>query len=197
MGVGAQIRRHYQQAAAATGRILRLEPGAVHPGPGPQPGGAHHLRQPVPQGPHLPGQPHHQLVPSLRHGLSDLEVVHVEQEGSLYYIRYPYEEDGGYVTVATTRPETLLGDTAVAVNPHDDRYRHLIGKRVVLPILGRPLTIIADETVEADFGTGALKVTPGPRPDRLRDRPATWPAHHQHHGPGRHSQPGGRALPGV
>ncbi len=96
--------------------------------------------------------------------LSDLEVVHVEQEGSLYYIRYPYEEDGGYVTVATTRPETLLGDTAVAVNPHDDRYRHLIGKRVVLPILGRPLTIIADETVEADFGTGALKVTPGHDP---------------------------------
>jgi valyl-tRNA synthetase len=93
--------------------------------------------------------------------LSDLEVKHQEESGSLYYIRYPLEDSDGAITIATTRPETLLGDTAVAVNPDDDGHTHLVGKTVVLPVLGRRLPIIADETVDPEFGTGALKVTPG------------------------------------
>ena len=97
--------------------------------------------------------------------LSDLEVVHAEEQGKLYYIRYLYEEGDGSVTVATTRPETLLGDTAVAVNPKDKRYKHLAkGTRLVLPILGRLLPVVADEAVDIAFGTGALKVTPGHDP---------------------------------
>ena len=93
--------------------------------------------------------------------LSDLEVDHTEEQGQLYYIHYPFEDDSGRVTVATTRPETLLGDTGVAVNPDDPRYRDAVGKRVVLPVLGRAIPIVADEAVDATFGTGALKVTPG------------------------------------
>ncbi|MCZ6789352.1 MAG: valine--tRNA ligase [Chloroflexi bacterium] len=97
--------------------------------------------------------------------LSDLEVVHTEEQGKLYYIRYLYEKGDGSVTVATTRPETLLGDTAVAVNPKDKRYKRLAaGQRLVLPVLGRLLPVVADEAVDAAFGTGALKVTPGHDP---------------------------------
>ena len=97
--------------------------------------------------------------------LSDLEVKHQEESASLYYIRYPLEDGSGAVTVATTRPETLLGDTAVAVNPEDERYAGLVGKRAVLPVLKRPIPIIADEAVDPEFGTGALKVTPGHDPN--------------------------------
>ncbi|MBI4282460.1 MAG: valine--tRNA ligase [Chloroflexi bacterium] len=96
--------------------------------------------------------------------LSDLEVEHQEEQGHLYHIRYPLKEGTGFVTVATTRPETLLGDTAVAVNPEDARYKHLVGKWVLLPILNRPLRIIGDEAVDPSFGTGALKITPGHDP---------------------------------
>ncbi len=96
--------------------------------------------------------------------LSDLEVKHQEDSASLYHIRYVLEDGGGAITVATTRPETLLADTAVAVNPGDDRYSHLVGKSVILPVLGRVIPIIADEAVEPEFGTGALKVTPGHDP---------------------------------
>ena len=95
--------------------------------------------------------------------LSDLEVEHAEINGALYYIRYPLE-DGGAVTIATTRPETMLGDTAVAVHPHDKRFAHLIGKTARLPILGRCLPIIAAEQVDPEFGTGTLKVTPAHDP---------------------------------
>jgi valyl-tRNA synthetase len=96
--------------------------------------------------------------------LSDLEVEHQEHDSYLYYVRYPLLEDGGFITVATTRPETMLGDTAVAVNPQDHRYRHLVGKNCRLPILGRVLPIIADPYVEPEFGTGALKITPAHDP---------------------------------
>jgi valyl-tRNA synthetase len=92
--------------------------------------------------------------------LANIEVEGEEQDGALYYIRYPLEDGSGYLTVATTRPETMLGDTAVAVNPEDKRYRHLIGKKVILPLAGRIIPIIADEYVDVEFGTGALKVTP-------------------------------------
>lgn len=93
--------------------------------------------------------------------LSDLEVEREETEGQLYYIRYPLAEGEGFVTVATTRPETMLGDTGVAVHPDDERYQELIGKFVILPLLERKIPIIADAAVDKDFGTGAVKVTPG------------------------------------
>ncbi|PZC48176.1 MAG: valyl-tRNA synthetase [Chloroflexi bacterium] len=93
--------------------------------------------------------------------LSDLEVNHQMEAGKLYHLRYPIEGDDGYLVVATTRPETMVADTAVAVNPDDPRHNHLIGKTVLLPIIGRSLPIIGDEAVEVEFGTGALKVTPG------------------------------------
>ncbi len=97
--------------------------------------------------------------------LSDLEVEHQEHGSSLYYIRYPLIKGSGFITVATTRPETMLGDTAVAVNPQDPRYRGLVGLHCVLPLVGRSIPIIADPYVEPDFGTGALKITPAHDPN--------------------------------
>jgi valyl-tRNA synthetase len=97
--------------------------------------------------------------------VSDLEVVHEPRPGHLWYIRYPYEDGGGYVTVATTRPESMLGDTAVAVNPTDPRYREAIGRKVVLPLLKRSIPVVADELVDPQFGTGAVKVTPAHDPN--------------------------------
>ena len=96
--------------------------------------------------------------------LSDLEVDYHEIAGHLYHIRYPMADGPEHLTIATTRPETMLGDTAVAVHPEDERYRHLIGKSAVLPLAGRPLLIIADEHVDPEFGTGTLKVTPAHDP---------------------------------
>ncbi len=95
--------------------------------------------------------------------ISDLEVKWQEHHDTLYYIRYPIE-GGGDVVIATVRPETMLADTAVAVNPSDQRYRSIIGKTAILPLVGRKLPIVADDAVEKDFGTGALKVTPGHDP---------------------------------
>ncbi len=96
--------------------------------------------------------------------LSDLEVVHQDVSDYLYFIRYPFADGKGHLTVATTRPETLLGDTAVAVNPKDSRHKAAIGRTVLLPALRRPLPVIADEAVDPSFGTGALKITPGHDP---------------------------------
>ena len=103
--------------------------------------------------------------PVLGTAVSDLEVVSEEEEGSLWHIRYPLAEPDAvhgltHLTVATTRPETMLGDTAVMVHPEDERYAHLIGKNIVLPITGRLVPIVADEYVEKDFGTGCVKITP-------------------------------------
>jgi len=97
--------------------------------------------------------------------VSDLEVVHEERPGKLWYIRYPFEDGKGYVTVATTRPETMLGDTAVAVNPGDERYRSAIGRNLRLPLLDRVIPIVADDFVDPAFGTGAVKVTPAHDPN--------------------------------
>ena len=96
--------------------------------------------------------------------LSDLEVEHDDQDGNLYYIRYPLADGDGYVTVATTRPETMLGDTGVAVHPGDMRYRSQVGRMAVLPIMGKEIPIVADDVIDPEFGTGALKVTPGHDP---------------------------------
>ncbi|HEV2232394.1 MAG TPA: valine--tRNA ligase [Terriglobia bacterium] len=97
--------------------------------------------------------------------VSDLEVVHEERKGKLWYIRYPIEGGGGHITVATTRPETMLGDTAVAVNPSDPRYREKVGTRVELPLLKRFIPVVADDFVDPKFGTGAVKVTPAHDPN--------------------------------
>jgi valyl-tRNA synthetase len=98
--------------------------------------------------------------PRCRTALSDIEVEHFDVPGELVRILYPFEAGKGGIEVATTRAETMLGDTAVAVHPDDERYRHLVGRSVVLPLLGRVLPIVADEAVDPEFGTGAVKVTP-------------------------------------
>jgi valyl-tRNA synthetase len=98
--------------------------------------------------------------PKLLTAISDLEVISTEEEGQLWHIRYPLVDGYTHITVATTRPETLLGDVAVAVNPDDMRYQHLIGKQVELPLTGRTIPIIADHYVEKDFGSGCVKITP-------------------------------------
>ncbi len=104
--------------------------------------------------------------PRCQTAISDLEVVHEEQTGKLWEIRYPVVgAEGEFVTVATTRPETMLGDTAVAVNPLDERYQGLVGKTLRLPLVGREIPVIADEWVKSDFGTGAVKVTPAHDPN--------------------------------
>ncbi|MDD7457776.1 MAG: valine--tRNA ligase, partial [Clostridia bacterium] len=97
--------------------------------------------------------------------LSDAEVEYEEQASNLWYFRYPFEDGTGYVTVATTRPETIPGDTAVAVNPNDEKYKDLVGKMLVLPLNGRKIPLIADDYVEEGFGTGAVKITPAHDPN--------------------------------
>ncbi|MBD1937821.1 valine--tRNA ligase [Microcoleus sp. FACHB-68] len=103
--------------------------------------------------------------PESQSAVSDLEVENKEVKGNLWHFRYPLSDNSGYLEVATTRPETMLGDTAVAVNPNDDRYKHLIGKTLTLPIMGREIPIIADELVDPEFGTGCVKVTPAHDPN--------------------------------
>ncbi len=103
--------------------------------------------------------------PDCKTALSDAEVEYEEEQGNLWYIRYPIKDSDESIMVATTRPETMLGDTAVAVHPEDERYRHLIGKVAILPIMNREIPIIADEYVEREFGTGAVKITPAHDPN--------------------------------
>ncbi|RLA50254.1 MAG: valine--tRNA ligase, partial [Gammaproteobacteria bacterium] len=98
--------------------------------------------------------------PSLHTAISDLEVISEEEQGYLWHFNYPLAGGEGHLTVATTRPETMLGDTAVAVHPDDERYAHLIGRMVELPLTGREIPVIADDYVEREFGTGCLKITP-------------------------------------
>lgn len=98
--------------------------------------------------------------PTCKTALSDAEVEHVDENSSLWYIRYPYADKSGYLVVATTRPETIFGDVCVAVNPNDERYKAEIGKEVILPIINKKIPIISDDYVEKDFGTGVVKITP-------------------------------------
>ena len=103
--------------------------------------------------------------PASGSAVSDLEVEQKEVDGHLWHFRYPLTSGEGYLEVATTRPETLLGDTAVAVNPTDERYNHLVGQTLTLPLVGREIPVIADDLVEKDFGTGCVKVTPAHDPN--------------------------------
>ncbi|MBQ4052592.1 MAG: valine--tRNA ligase, partial [Clostridia bacterium] len=98
--------------------------------------------------------------PNCTTALSDAEVVYEEQPGHFWHIRYPVKDSDEFVTIATTRPETLLGDSAVAVHPEDQRYAHLVGKMLILPLVGREIPVVADEYVDKDFGTGCVKITP-------------------------------------
>lgn len=100
------------------------------------------------------------FCPRCATALSDAEVEYSDKEGSFWYIKYPVKGEDSYITIATTRPETLLGDTAVAVNPDDERFTSFVGKTLILPLVGREIPVIADEYVEKDFGTGCVKITP-------------------------------------
>ncbi|MBQ7328123.1 MAG: valine--tRNA ligase [Clostridia bacterium] len=103
--------------------------------------------------------------PHCKSSISDIENEYKEQTTKLWHIRYPYEDGSGAIVVATTRPETMFGDTAVAVNPNDKRYKSIIGKNVILPIVNKPIPVIADDYCEMDFGTGAVKITPAHDPN--------------------------------
>ena len=104
--------------------------------------------------------------PVCQTSISDAEVEHTDQKGHFWHIRYPVVgEEGQYVEIATTRPETMLGDTAVAVNPKDERYAHLVGKMLKLPLTDRQIPVIADEYVDMEFGTGCVKITPAHDPN--------------------------------
>ncbi|MEE1126691.1 MAG: class I tRNA ligase family protein, partial [Acutalibacteraceae bacterium] len=97
--------------------------------------------------------------------ISEAEVDYEDQPGHFWHIRYPFADGSGYMNIATTRPETLLGDTALAVNPNDERYKDVIGKKVILPIVHREIPVVADDYVEMDFGTGVVKITPAHDPN--------------------------------
>ena len=97
--------------------------------------------------------------------LADDEVEHEDLGSFIWSIKYPVKDSSEFITVATTRPETMLGDTGVAVNPNDERYKHLIGKSVILPLVDREIPIIADDYVDMEFGTGAVKMTPAHDPN--------------------------------
>ncbi|MFH7820257.1 valine--tRNA ligase [Neobacillus thermocopriae] len=103
--------------------------------------------------------------PSTKTALSDIEVIYKDVQGALYHMKYPLADGSGFIEVATTRPETMLGDTAVAVHPEDERYKHLIGKTVKLPIVGREIPIVGDDYVDMEFGSGAVKITPAHDPN--------------------------------
>ncbi len=103
--------------------------------------------------------------PRCRTALSDIETEYLDIKGAFYHVKYPYKDGSGHIVIATTRPETMLGDTAVAVNPDDDRYTALVGKTLILPLMDREIPIIADHFVSKDFGTGLVKVTPAHDPN--------------------------------
>ena len=103
--------------------------------------------------------------PHCKTAISDAEVIFEEKQGSFWHLRYPLADGSGYIQLATTRPETMLGDTAVAVHPEDERYKHLVGKNVILPLVNKEIPIVADEYVEMDFGTGVVKITPAHDPN--------------------------------
>src|SRR5699024_10276385 len=103
--------------------------------------------------------------PKTKTALSDSEVIYEEVNGKFYHMRYPIKDSDETIEIATTRPETMLGDTAVAVHQKDERYQHLIGKKVDLPIVGREIDIVADDYVDMEFGSGAVKITPAHDPN--------------------------------
>ncbi|MFD1471478.1 valine--tRNA ligase [Companilactobacillus mishanensis] len=103
--------------------------------------------------------------PELQTALSDIEVIHKDDKGAFYHVKYPYADGSGYIEIATTRPETMFGDVAVAVNPSDERYKDVVGKEIIVPLVDRKIPIITDQYVTKDFGTGMVKITPAHDPN--------------------------------
>ena len=103
--------------------------------------------------------------PTLETALSDIEVIHKDDKGAFYHVKYPFADGSGFVEIATTRPETMFGDTAVAVAPGDPRYKDIVGKELILPLVGRHIPIIEDQHVDPEFGTGLVKITPAHDPN--------------------------------
>ncbi len=166
LGVAGAVRLDDRRAVQAPRRVVRLRARALHDGRGLRARGLQGLQGPLRQGLHLPRQLHGELGPWLARPRSPTS------RWSTARSRTPSTSSTtrsspatGHVTVATVRPETMLADTAVAVNPNDERYFHLIGQAAMLPLVGRRLPIIADDHVDPEFGTGALKITPGHDPN--------------------------------
>ena len=175
-GVARALRRHDHEPVPAARRLTRLPAHALHDGRGLLPRGHALVRPPLRARLHLPREPDRQLVPARPDGAlgpRGRARGRWTTRSRTSATRSPTAP--GDVTIATVRPATILADVAVAVHPDDERYRGLVGKEVVVPFVERRVPSIADERVEREFGTGALKITPGPRPDRLRDRPRPRP----------------------
>ena len=166
LGMEKGIRRTHQPPAAPSGRQLRLEPGALHHGRGLQPRPCARCSCAcTKKGLIYRGNRIINWCPECQTALSDAEVEYEEQASHLWHIRYPGADGSEGVIVATTRPETMLGDTGVAVNPNDERYTDLVGKKVILPLVNREIPVVADEYVDMEFGTGAVKMTPAHDPN--------------------------------
>ena len=135
--------------------------------------------------------------PGLKTAVSDIEVEYSEEDATLYYFKYFIKGTDGYLPVATIRPETILGDTAVAVHPEDERYNWLIGKTAIVPIINREIPVIGDEKVDREFGGGALKITPGHDPIDYEIAQRHQPADHQHPHARRADQRKRRAVCGA
>ena len=158
--VAARIRRCHLAADAPTRRFGRLEPRVLHDGRRSLQVVVETFVRLYEQGLIYRGKRLVNWDPKLQTAVADLEVETEEEDGRIWEIRYPAAEGGESIVVATTRPETMLGDVAVAVNPGDERYRHLIGKSLALPLTNRTIPVIADDYVDMEFGTGAVKITP-------------------------------------
>ena len=189
----AQIGRPDHRAAEDAGLLARLGSPEVHHGSAVLGGRDRGVRAPARGRAHLPRAPPHQLVRLVPDGALRSEVDYDEgAQGELYEFAYPLLDGTGEIVIATTRPETMLGDTAVAVHPDDPRHRAKIGKRIRNPLTGYELAVIADPIlVDPKFGTGAVKVTPAHDPERLRVGPAQRPGHDLHLRRGRRGDGGG------
>ena len=161
-----KVRQPHCRAAEEAGRLLRLGAGPFHHGRGLLQGSPRGvLSACYEKGLIYKGSRIINWCPHCVTALSDAEVEYQDKPGHLWHMRYPLTDGSGYLVVATTRPETMMGDTGVAVNPNDERYRDLVGKTVTLPIMNREIPIVADDYVEMDFGTGCVKMTPAHDPN--------------------------------
>ena len=160
-----KVRRTHHRAAQKARLLLRLGARALYPGRGLLQGGARGLCHPFEKGLIYRGERIINWCPNCRTSISDAEVDFSEQDGHFWHLRYPLADGSGYLELATTRPETMLGDTAVAVHPEDERYQQYMGKNAH-PAARRPGNpLVADTYVEMDFGTGVVKITPAHDPN--------------------------------
>lgn len=165
MGVEREVRRQNNRTAQEDGLVLRLGARALHPRRGLQRGRQRGFCNLYEKGLIYRGERIINWCPHCLTSISDAEVEYEDQAGHFWHLRYPFKDGSGYLELATTRPETLLGDTAVAVNPNDERYKDIVGKTLILPIVHREIPVVADDYVEIDFGTGVVKITPAHDPN--------------------------------